>query len=393
MEISAANSASQKSDPTSSQDNSVRDQAQARLQSGATQHHHGGLFSSFTDSVEGFVDHHVVDPIKDHVVDPITSHLASAFGSAENSLKTDIGNWQGFGPDPKGPFAGLEKAFDHQLGTWEGDGGENEGKMPGGVVALHERGHAHNDELHGNPLSGALDAGFTSIEADTHLINGQLLVGHNAGPTALQGRTLDKYYLQPLMDRVKKYGGVYKDGPPVTLLLDCKGSKDGNGNEIYQALQPYLNKYKDMLTHYDADGKKVQGPINIIISGAEPHGVLDKPGTRYVAFDGHVPDLLAHPDSISASDTPLVSGDFKQLFKWDGTGPISDQDKAKMKQIVDLAQQRGVRLRFWDAPDNPQAWSFLENAGVDYINTDKIQQFAKWQDKAGHEELPPLNQS
>ena len=39
--------------------------------------------------------------------------------------------------------------------------------------------HAHNDYEHDRPLLDALDHGFTSIEADVFLVEGQLLVAHN----------------------------------------------------------------------------------------------------------------------------------------------------------------------------------------------------------------------
>src|SRR5438552_3449936 len=38
--------------------------------------------------------------------------------------------------------------------------------------------HAHNDYLHRRPLLDALDCGFCSVEADVHLVDGQLLVAH-----------------------------------------------------------------------------------------------------------------------------------------------------------------------------------------------------------------------
>src|SRR5512135_1483640 len=38
--------------------------------------------------------------------------------------------------------------------------------------------HAHNDYQHERPLLDALDRGFCSVEADVHLVNGELLVAH-----------------------------------------------------------------------------------------------------------------------------------------------------------------------------------------------------------------------
>jgi hypothetical protein len=38
--------------------------------------------------------------------------------------------------------------------------------------------HAHNDYLHPRPLDDALAHGFTSVEADVFLVDGDLLVAH-----------------------------------------------------------------------------------------------------------------------------------------------------------------------------------------------------------------------
>ena len=42
------------------------------------------------------------------------------------------------------------------------------------------RAHAHNDYEHDRPLFDALDHGFTSVEADVHLVDGELFVAHNS---------------------------------------------------------------------------------------------------------------------------------------------------------------------------------------------------------------------
>src|SRR5262245_59241765 len=75
------------------------------------------------------------------------------------------------------------------------------------------RAHAHNDYLHTRPLLDALAHGFYSVEADIHLVNGELLLAHK--PEEIKpGRTLQKLYLEPLRERVKKNGGqVFPNGP------------------------------------------------------------------------------------------------------------------------------------------------------------------------------------
>src|ERR1043165_1062303 len=54
--------------------------------------------------------------------------------------------------------------------------------------------HAHNDYEHTRPLWDALAQGFCSVEADIHLVDGKLLVAHDARDVNSE-RTLEKLYL------------------------------------------------------------------------------------------------------------------------------------------------------------------------------------------------------
>ncbi len=73
-----------------------------------------------------------------------------------------------------------------------------------------ERAHAHNDYEHDRPLYDALDHRFKSVEADIWLVDGELVVAHDAEDVpqaAEQGRTLRSLYLEPLRLRVKQNRG------------------------------------------------------------------------------------------------------------------------------------------------------------------------------------------
>ena len=63
--------------------------------------------------------------------------------------------------------------------------------------------HAHNDYEHTHPLFDALDHGFASVEADIHLVDGQLLVAHSRSEVNPE-RTLQALYLDPLRARAMK---------------------------------------------------------------------------------------------------------------------------------------------------------------------------------------------
>src|SRR5437899_1491223 len=99
--------------------------------------------------------------------------------------------------------------------------------------------HAHNDYLHTHPLFDALDHGFCSVEADIHLVDGQLLVAHTRSEIK-PGRSLQTLYLDPLRERSLKNGGcVYPHGPEVTLLIDIKSS----WQTTYPVLREILKQY------------------------------------------------------------------------------------------------------------------------------------------------------
>src|SRR5260221_13965865 len=86
-----------------------------------------------------------------------------------------------------------------------------------------ERAHAHNDYEHKRPLFDALEHGFCSVEADIHLVEGQLLVAHSRSQVKTEG-TLEALYLNPLRERVQKYGGRgFLNGPEFILFMDRKG--------------------------------------------------------------------------------------------------------------------------------------------------------------------------
>src|ERR1041384_779449 len=114
---------------------------------------------------------------------------------------------------------------------------------------LLTNGFAHNDYLHERPLFDALDRGFCGVEADIHLVNGELLVGHDADSLKPE-RTLAKLYLDPLQKRVREnHGKVYSNGPELLLLIDIKTEAE----PTYAALRPLLSRYADMLTSFTSN--------------------------------------------------------------------------------------------------------------------------------------------
>jgi len=130
---------------------------------------------------------------------------------------------------------------------------------PDAIVPL-ARAHAHNDYLHPRPLLDALDAGFTSIETDVWLVDGDLLVAH--------------------------------------------------------------------------DRREVR------------------------AYE------------------PMLTDNWMRHFVRTGVGPMPEDERRKLREIVAAAHARRQRVRFWATPDSgpgvEAVWRELLRAGVDYINTDRL---------------------
>lgn len=156
---------------------------------------------------------------------------------------------------------------------------------PAQIVPL-ARAHAHNDYEHDRPLYDALAHGFTSVEVDVHLVDGQLLVAHDVEDVQ-ESLTLQSLYLDPLRERVKQNGGrVYPDGPGFTLLIDVKSEAE----PTYKALRQVLQEYEEILTTFGPDGQR-DGAVVAIISSNRSREMMARETVRYAAYDGRLEDL------------------------------------------------------------------------------------------------------
>ncbi|WP_425499956.1 phosphatidylinositol-specific phospholipase C/glycerophosphodiester phosphodiesterase family protein [Fontisphaera persica] len=224
--------------------------------------------------------------------------------------------------------------------------------------------HAHNDYEHERPLLDALAHGFCSVEADIWLVEGQLLVAHDRRD-ARPDRTLQRLYLDPLQERVRQNGGrVYPQGPVVTLMIDLKSEAEAT----YAVLRNLLAGYTNMLTHFTPTST-VPGAVTVILSGNRPTARVAAEPWRWVAIDGRLADLERNP---SPHLMPLISDNWILHFRWRGTGDMPEEERQKLRELVQRTHQQGRRLRFWATPDNPPMWAALQAAGVDLLNTDDL---------------------
>lgn len=231
--------------------------------------------------------------------------------------------------------------------------------------------HAHNDYLHPRPLYDALAHGFTSVEADVFLVDGELLVAHD--PAGLDPRrTLAALYLDPLRALVRAgRGSVHPHHrAPLQLLIDIKA----DGVAAYRELDRQLARHRSLFTRYH-HGRVRPGAVTAVISGDRAARVpMEAQRTRLAFYDGRLDDLgTASP----ASFTPLISANWTQSFGWLGAGPFPRAERDRLRTLVTAAHREGRRIRFWATPDLPgpereAVWSELLAAGVDHLNTDDL---------------------
>ncbi|MFE9726703.1 phosphatidylinositol-specific phospholipase C/glycerophosphodiester phosphodiesterase family protein [Streptomyces sp. NPDC005794] len=233
------------------------------------------------------------------------------------------------------------------------------------------RAHAHNDYLHPRPLHDALAHGFTSVEADIFLVDGELLVAHEA-ESLDPARTLVSLYLDPLLARVRaNHGSVHAGHPaPLQLLIDIKT----DGAAAYLALDRVLRRYRHILTR-SVHGRIRTGAVTPVISGDRAARVpMEVQTTRYAFYDGRPEDLGT---AAPASFIPLISSNWATNFSWQGSGPFPAAERARLRTLVSAAHASNQRVRFWGTPDiaGPErdaVWTELVAADVDHLNTDDL---------------------
>ena len=115
--------------------------------------------------------------------------------------------------------------------------------------------------------------------------------------------------------------------------------------------------------------------MTIVISGSRPRASMEKQAKRLAGYDGRMSDF---GKGASPHFMPWISDSWRSHFKWRGKGDLPAAEQAKLKRIVQQAHKDGQKVRFWAAPDNPATWAVLQQAGVDFINTDRLEALANF---------------
>jgi alkaline phosphatase len=221
--------------------------------------------------------------------------------------------------------------------------------------------HSHNDYEQAVPFHKAWQKRFGSIEADIYLRNGKLIVAHDTVQIARQW-TLDSLYIGPLLLQLEKNGGyVYPDKKrSLQLMIDIKSEAISTLDRLVQKIKAYPRLTKT-------------SSLKIVISGTRPAPAQFASYPSWILFDG---ELRREYRPQELKKIVMLSDNFARYSAWKGEGPIPEKDRLALQQMVEKAHKLGKKIRFWNAPDVPESWKVFMELGVDYINTDKIEELS-----------------
>ena len=84
--------------------------------------------------------------------------------------------------------------------------------------------------------------------------------------------------------------------------------------------------------------------------------------------------LMGAPPTLS----PIASTDYGSAIAWSGIGNITAEQRQTILTLVNDADSRGIKSRFWDTPGWPinareNVWRELLNDGAFWLNADDLE--------------------
>jgi hypothetical protein len=238
-----------------------------------------------------------------------------------------------------------------------------------GVTTSTSLKHAHNDYEHPRPLADALEQGFQSVEADLWLDGAEIGVSHDGAP--FKG-SLKALYLEPLATRLAaNNGSVHGDGQPFYLWLDLK-----QGSPALQELVATQLEGFDFLTRFDDAGPTRAGAVTVILTGddAAKKALVARSGPRPFIRDSN---SYAVTDAAADGRWGFYAVNYYAFMQWDGQGTIPATQRRQLTNLVNGAHATGRKLRIFASPDTKDFWLAAREAGVDFVNTDKLADLAQ----------------
>lgn len=221
-----------------------------------------------------------------------------------------------------------------------------------GQVYTAQNAHSHNDYAQRKVFHLAYNEGFGSIEADIHLFNNEILVGHNTKDLKVSN-TLENLYLKSLV-------AYNQPDRKLQLLIDIKT----DAKQTLDQLVILLNKYPSISRNKN---------IKITISGNTVAPAFFERYPNYIWFDGR---LSIQYTPMQLARVALISEDYYKVIGYKFIWPLDSVTQEKAKEFIHQVHQLGKPVRLWASPDKPAAWEQFMQWGVDFINTDKITELA-----------------
>ena len=219
-----------------------------------------------------------------------------------------------------------------------------------------KKAHSHNDYEQSQPFFLAYQEQFGSIEADIHLVNGKILVGHD-NKNLSEARSLEELYLKPLATAIQKNAGqVYSNQQGLQLLIDIKTAAE----TTLAALIDVLKQYPSIIHCKN---------LKLVISGNRPTEDKWKNYPAHIWFDGRLSQTYS---AEALNKIALLSDDFGAYVKTRFPLSVTEAEQAKIQATIEKAKQAGKPTRFWGAADDTATWKKMMEWGLDYINTDHI---------------------
>ena len=225
--------------------------------------------------------------------------------------------------------------------------------------------HSHNDYANKVPFWTAYNAHFGSIEADIFAINGELIVAHTKSETKNR-RTLDDLYIKPLVLRYEQNRNKpwFDYDGELQLIIDLKSPTSPTLDSLVAKLKQYPKVF---------DRSVNPNAVQVVISGNMPKPSDFGMYPAFIMFDGR-PTITYSPEQLERIG--MFSAPW--TFPKNKNKTLSAADRAKVEATIRMVHGLNKKMRYWATEDTPEGWKMLMELGVDFINTDKINELAEF---------------